>query len=222
MSDFEALPRPERKATKRLGQRELSRISLGVVLLVVLGLVLGGIRVFSNFKSQRDIVMAQTNLLKLWQAMRGYSEDWESRLPPAELWTDSIAGFLSAPPNTPGGALSYLHGPGEGETVGYVYNDLLTGYDLQPTGRVGEDDQPAKKHPLADVNPKNIVVFIEQPGAPPNAHAPIPPLSNSQAEEALGKQLSFPHFSGDEKNATTMVLFADGSIRRMLRQDFAK
>jgi hypothetical protein len=207
-----APPRFERKATVRLGQRELSRITLVVVLLVLGVLAFGGWRVFKNFKAQRDIVIATTNLHALSNAMQAYSLDWDDRLPPAESWTDAVVGYLSAPPGTPGGKMSYLHGPGDGETVGYVYNDLAAGYNLHPT----YEKQDRQK----EVDPGRLVLLIERPGAMENEHVHIPPQDSLQGEQALAKELSFPHYADDTNNATTVVLFADGTIRRFTRRDF--
>jgi hypothetical protein len=39
-------------------------------------------------------------------------------------------------------------------------------------------------------------------------------------EDELAKQLSFPHDADDDKNATTLVLYADGNIVTLTRQDF--
>jgi hypothetical protein len=208
----QAPPRFERKATVRLGQRELSRITLAVVLLVLGTLAFGVWRVFKNFKAQRDVVIATTNLHALYNALSVYSEDWDSRLPLAETWTDAATGFLSAPPGTPGGKMSYLHGPGDGETVGYVYNDLAAGYNLRPT--YAEQDRQK------EVDPGRLVLLIERPGAKENAHVRIPPQDSLQGEQALAKELSFPHYADDTDNAMTVVLFADGTIRRFTRRDF--
>src|SRR5947207_3932288 len=128
-----ATSRPERKATVRLGQRELSFISLAVILLITGTLLFGCYRAFLSFKAHRDTVIAQDNLLALYKAVRGYAMDYDGHLPPAEIWTESVAGYLSAPPSKPGGKLSYLHGPGDKGQVGYVYNDLASGYNLEPT-----------------------------------------------------------------------------------------
>lgn len=216
MTDMQT-PVPKRKATVRLSQRELSRISLAVVLVIVGLLLFGLFRVFQGFKSSRDIVIAQDNLLALHKAMRQYAGDWDNRLPDAEKWRDSTLGYLSAPPHKPGGAMAYLHGPGDNGTVGYVYNDLASGYNVE-TGKTSKEKTGVEM----PVDPSRLVVLIERPDAPDNAHVRIPPQGNAQGEAALYKELTFPHNSQDEVNATTLVLFADGSVSRLLRRDFKK
>ena len=209
----EAPPRPERRATLRFRQRELSRLTLAVGLIIAAALCFGGYRVYRNFKSQRDITIAKTNLHELYKAMRIYAEDRGGKLPTAGDWTDKVTGYLSAPPNTPGGPESYLHGPGDGEDVGYVYNDLASDYNLEPIG-----EEQARK----TIAPNRLVVLIEQPGAARNAHRPIPPLGTPQSDDALSKILTFPHYADDPKNATTILLMADGSEITMIRQDLKK
>jgi hypothetical protein len=203
-------PRPEKKATLRLGQRELSRISLAVILVIVAALGFGVYRLFLNFKSQRDIVIAQSNLLALHKAFRGYAEDWDGKLPPAEHWTDAVTGYLSAARGVPGGREALLQGPADSGTVGYVYNDQVAGYNLErpDTQKYG--------------NPSRLVVLIEKPGAQPNEHVSIPPQDSSQGEAALYKLLSFPHYASDPDKATTLILFADGHIERRQRRDFSQ
>src|SRR5579871_2130485 len=113
----EEVYRPERKATLRLGQRELNRITLIVIAIIAAALLYAGYRGMQGFKAHRDVMLARDHLLALHKAMQGYALDWDGHLPPADHWMDSVSGYLSAPPNTPGGPKSYLHGPGDGETV---------------------------------------------------------------------------------------------------------
>lgn len=215
-SDLSETPvQPERKATLRLGQRELSRLSLVVVVLIVVPLLFGLYRVFLGFRAQRDVVVAQDNLHALYNAMSAYANDWDQKLPPAESWTDKVAGYLSAPANKPGGRLSYLHGSGDNGEISYAYNELASEYNLDPIAREKEFQTTHKKI----VDPARLILLIEQPGAGPNAHVSIPPQDSVQGEEALAKQLAFPHYSDQGDNATTLVLFANGNIVRYTRRD---
>ncbi|HZT41234.1 MAG TPA: hypothetical protein VFA07_03550 [Chthonomonadaceae bacterium] len=204
--------RPERRATLRFRQREMSRLSLAISLLVVAGLIFGGYRVFLNFKSQRDIVIAKNNLRVLYQAMHLYAQDHDGHLPPAQTWTDSIEGYLSAPPGTPGGRESYLHGPGDDAVVGYAFNDLAGNYNLEPNGKEAEKQIPDDELPL----------LIEMPDAPRNAHVLIPPQGNAQGVEALAKILAFPHYASDPKKATTCLIMTSGSMETYTRQDLSQ
>lgn len=204
--------RPERKATMRLGQRELNCISLAVILLVTGSAVAVAIRIFGNMHSLRDIQITDENMHTLYKAMQRYADDWDSRLPPAENWMEAVRGYLSSPPGKPGGVNAYLSGSGDGGRVGYVYNELAAGYNLQPAGR---DDRQQS------VPPGKLVLLIERPDAPPNAHTRIPPQLDAASEQALFKELAFPHFADDSQNATTVILFADGSTRRLFRRDLA-
>ena len=205
-------PRPERRATLRFRQREMSRLSLAISLLVIAGLVFGGYRVFLNFKSQRDIVIAKNNLRMLYQAAKLYALDHDGRLPPAQTWTDSIAGYLSAPPGTPGGPESYLHGPGDDAIVGYAYNDLASDYNLDPNGQEAEKQLPDDQLPL----------IIEMPNAPRNAHLRIPPQGNAQGVAALAKILAFPHYASDPQKATTCLMMTSGALETYTRQDLSQ
>lgn len=198
---------PERKATWRLGQRELHAIQLVVILLIVLPLLFVGYRVFLNFKAKRDITIAESNLHNLYVAMTHYSLDWDNKLPPAETWMDAAAGYLPSASGMAGGRLACLQGPGDGEQIRYVYNDLASGYNLQ-------DDRKRK------IDPAHLILLIEQPGAPPNAHMVIQPDDNQQGEDALYKQLRFPHYSDDPGNATTVILYANGDVKIRTRLDF--
>src|SRR5690349_13560594 len=109
MTDADLPRRPERKATLRLGQRELSLLSLVIVLIVVAGLLYVGYRGFRVFKGQRDVVIARDNMHALYSAMKFYASDNDGKMPPADQWSDAVAAYLSAPPNKPGGKMAYLH-----------------------------------------------------------------------------------------------------------------
>ncbi len=203
-------PRPEKKATMRLGARELARISASVVIVISLALIFAGYRVFKNFKSQRDIVIAKENLHKLYTALSVYSMDTNSHFPKAESWTDAAMGYLSAPPGTPGGKESFLHGPGDGEDVGYVFNDLMSEYNLDSATR----DDKKKSVDLGETP-----LLIEVVGAKPNQHMAIPEQSNDQGKAVLAKLAAFSHYSSDPDNATTVVLFANGKVLVFTHRD---
>ncbi len=202
--------RPTKKATLRLDQRILTRMSYTFVTLFILVLIPTGYKVYLNFKSQRDLTIGKTNLLNIYKALATYAQDWDGRLPPADRWTELVAGYLHAPPNTPGGAMSYTKGPGDGEEVGYVYNDLAAGYNLEPTPK---DDRQK------NIAPGELVILIEKAGAKMNEHSVIPPQKGMGIEK-LGKLLDFPHFSSDKEKATSLVVLANGRIEQRTRQDF--
>jgi ubiquinone/menaquinone biosynthesis C-methylase UbiE/uncharacterized protein YbaR (Trm112 family) len=202
--------RPEKKATLRFGQREMHRLTLLVILLIAIPLCYGLYRVFLNFRSHRDVIVGESNLQALWKAMKGYSEDWDGTLPPANSWTDAVGGYLSSSPSLPGGKLSALQGPSDLGPVHYVYNDLVAGFNLE------------RPDTHKYVNPSRMVVLIERPGAPDNAHVSIPSQDSAQGEAALAKLLSFPHYADDPNGATTLVLFADGHPDRIQRIDLQK
>src|SRR5579883_2916569 len=157
-----AKPYPELKATRRyrLGQREMTRLSLVIGLVLFAAVAFLGYRFFLNFKSKRDLVIAQGNLLSLYKAIRNYAQDWDEHLPGAENWTDAVAGYLSAAPGTPGGKYAALHGPGDNGEVSYVYNDLASGYNLEPND----------KEKSRQVDLSRLVLLIERPGRADNQH----------------------------------------------------
>ncbi len=205
-------PRPERKATLKLGQRELSLISIGVVAFVVIGLLLGGYRTYKNFKSQRDIVINQSNLHSLFTALQQYAQDYDGVLPPADRWLDAISGYIAVPQGTPGGVAGILQGPGDEGSVGYVYNEEAAGYNLEPKAEK-EDRQRG-------LPPKYLPLLIERPGAERNAHEKLGTTDTAEHEAAFAKSLQFPHYSADPDNAATVILLATGSIQRSIRRDF--
>ncbi len=202
--------RPSKKATLRLDQRLLTRLSYAFVLMLVLIFLPVGYRVYLNFKSQRDITIGRNNLLNLYKALATYAQDWDGRLPPSERWAELAAGYLHAPPNTPGGAMSYLRGPGDGEDIGYVYNEAAAGYNLEPTNK---DDRQK------DMAPNELVLLVEKVGAKLNEHALLPRQKGMEADK-LGKHLDFPHFTSDPKGATSLVVLASGRIEQRTKQDF--
>lgn len=208
MLDKEAaeIPAPPRRgATVRLSQRDLSRISVAVVAFIVGVLGFLGYRAMLGFKANHDLLIGKQNLHMLHEAFYNYAQDWDGRLPPADRWTESVAGYLSSS-GQPGGALAALHGPGDGPSISYVYNDLAAGYHLEPGA-------------TRTIDPSRLVLLIERPGGAPNAHVKIPPQGNPQADLALLNLLAFPHGSDDTENASTIVLFANGSQRVITRRD---
>lgn len=208
--------KPIKKATIRLSQRELNIITLCVVGAIVGLLGFMGFRVVMSFKSQHDIVVGQDNLQSIYKAMRGYAQDWDNHLPPAKVWSDAMQGYLTSS-GKPGGADAFLKGPGDTGDVGYVYNDEAEGYN-EETGRF--DARPGD--PRSPVESDKLILLIERVGVPRNAHISLPPQGNAAGEAKLFKELAFVHGSDDSKNATTLVLFANGTIKRYLRGDFKK
>ncbi len=203
-------PRPELKATVRLGQNGLNAILIVVILMIMLPLVFLGYKVALNFKAKRDITIAESNLHALYTALSHYSLDWDGKLPAAENWTDAATGYLPSASGISGGKQGYLKGPGDGTEISYVYNTAASGYNLQ--------DERNRK-----VDPSKLVLLIEKPGGQPNDHVMIPPQGDMQGENALAKLLAFPHYADDSANATTIVLYANGSVqlktRKELRQE---
>ena len=207
--DFSA--RPERKATIRLGQRELSRISLAVVVAITAGLLFAGYRVFLGFKSQRDITLARANLHTIGVGLSAYAQDWNGKLPPADRWQETVAGFLPGSGGH-GGVDSLYSAPGDGANVGYVYNELAAGYNIEP---IDKEHDRQKTLPL-----DQLILVIERTGAPLNSHVLIPPQGDAQGEDALAKLLDFPHFASDPQKATTVLLYANGTVVTRTKQDF--
>ena len=210
MSEMET-PQEKGKATLRLGQRELSRLTLAVIVVIVAGLLYGGWKAVEGFKTRRDVVIAQDNLLNIYRAMRGYSLDYDSKLPPAATWSDDVIGYLNSSQARPGGKEAYLTGTSDLGPVAYVYNDAASGYNLEPNGKA--DDRRNK------IDPHDLILLIERVGAPRNAHVNLPPQDSLSNKEELVKQMSFPHYADDDANASTLVLYADGNIVTLTRQD---
>jgi hypothetical protein len=199
--------RPELKATVRLGQNSLNAILIVVILMIMLPLLFLGYRVALNFKAKRDITIAESNMHALYVALSHYSLDWDGKLPAAENWTDAAAGYLPSASGIVGGKIGYLKGPGDDGDIAYVFNSAASGFNLQ--------DERNRK-----VDPSRIVLLIEKPGAAPNAHTEIPAQMDAQAEDALYKMLAFPHYADDPSNATTIILYANGTVAVRTRKDY--
>jgi len=217
MSDPEtpaSRPMPERKATLRFGKFGLNAILIVVILMIALPLMFLGYRVVLNFKAKRDITIAENNLHSLYLSLSHYSLDWDGKLPPAQDWTEAATGYLPSASGLAGGKTSYLKGPGEGVKIGYIYNDLAAGYNIQDEEVV---DASGRKHKL---DPHNLILLIEHAGADDNQHLAIPLQGTANGSDALYKLLDFPHFSDDPTNATTVVLYANGTVAVRTRKDF--
>lgn len=211
MSDISSAA-PQRKATFRLGQRQMSFLSLGVIALSLAVIVLLGYQVVRNFIITRNMMVAADNMKQLYRAMGGYAMDTNGAFPDADKWRDQTSGYLSASPGTPGGKLSFLTGATDSGEVGYVFNSLASKYNPE----AGET--PDKKQIPAN----RLVLLIEKHGVPKNANEsmPIPPQTSEDNIQALGKILQFPHHADDADGATAVVLFADGHIERKTRREF--
>jgi hypothetical protein len=145
--------------------------------------------------------------------MSAYSLDFDSKLPTADKWTDQVAGYLSAPPGTPGGRFSYLHAEDENrKPLHYAYNDLVSDYKLED--RISSEEQ-RKTLELG-----RVVLLVEVPGEGNNEHVHIPPRNTPAGEEALAKILAFPHNSASPDKATAVVIYANGTTERLTRRDF--
>ena len=190
----------------RLSQQDLTRISCSVVAFIFLVLGFLGYRAMLGFKANHDLLIAKENLHSLQKAFHSYAQDWDQRLPPADRWTDQIAGYLSSS-GQPGGPMASLHGPGDGRTVGYIYNDLAAGLSVDLSEKQSTDIS-------------RLILMIERPGAQPNEHVSIPVQGSPDAEKALLKELAFPHGSDDTEHAATVVMYANGTQRVLTRRDF--
>ena len=214
ITETSSLPRPERKATLKFGQRHLSMMSLAVVAIIVFGLCVGLYSMYLQFKITRDLSITDSNLHALSKAISGFAMDNDEQLPKAAEWTDQVSGYLSAPPDSPGGKLAYLRGEDEhGNPIHYVYNDLASGLILDPAN----PKQNAKTYDLS-----HLVLLMEAIGEGRNEHARIPPRNTPEGEEALAKLLKFPHNADDPAKATTVVLYANGNTERITRKDVEK
>ena len=112
----ELTARPERKATIRLGQRELSRISLAVILIDFHGGAAFSPDTASFSASNRSATSrwpAQT-CIPLSVAFSAYAQDWNGQAAPCGThWQEEIAGYV---PNSGarGASLSAFSAPGDG------------------------------------------------------------------------------------------------------------
>lgn len=211
------LPEPG-KATRRfkLGQRQLTRLSVAFVLVVLIGVGIALNRVYLSFKAERDLVITKTNETEIYKALRACTLDYDNKLPGATQWETIALGYLSVPAGTPGGRMSLLHAPSDEGTVGYVFNSEAAHYDYEPPSSFEHLSQA----PPHQTSPGNLVLLIERVNATMNASVPIPPQNTQQGRDALYKLLQFPHGVSDPKTAKTAILYADGHIEVDTRRDF--
>ena len=205
---------PRRKATVRFSQSSLNRIMIGVILVMAVVLGFLGYRAILSFRAAHDIAEGTQNLHAIDTALKSYAEDWDKHLPPAENWAETVKGWLNC--KGKGGNEGCMHAPGDVGEVGYVYNDLAAGYSLE----TNKHDQKDPKTKEKAIDPSQLVVLFEKLGAKSNTHMSIPVQINRSAEQELGKELSFSHNADDEENATGLVLYANGYVKRWTKKDF--
>ena len=214
MADSNINVAPRRKPTVKWSQTSLNRILIGFILVIAFALSFLAYRAILSFRAAHDITEATDNMHEIDKAMRFYSEDWEKHLPSAENWTDNIRGYLNC--RGKGGGSGCMQGPSDVGEVGYVYNDLADGYSLES----GKHDLVDKKTKEKPIDPSLLVVLFEKVGAKANTHMSIPIQKDRDAEQELGKALSFSHYADDEERATGLVLYANGYVKRWTKKDF--
>ena len=78
-----------------------------MILIIVAGLAYGGWKAIEGFRSRRDLLVAQDNLLQLYRGMRSYALDYDSKLPPAATWSDAVVGYLNSSQARPGSKVDW-------------------------------------------------------------------------------------------------------------------
>ena len=214
MSDLNTSSVPRRKPTVKWSQSSLNRILIGVILVIAVALGFLAYRAILGFRAAHDITEATDNMHAIDKAMRFYSEDWDRHLPPADNWMENIKGYLNC--HGKGASGGCLSGPSDVGQVSYVYNDLAEGYSLE-TGKHDLKDRETKEK---SIDPSQLVVLFEKVGAAPNTHVSIPIQKDREAEQGLGRALSFSHNADDEERATGLVLYANGYVKRWTKKDF--
>lgn len=205
---------PRRKATVRLGRREMAWISISIIVAILLLFLYIVFRGFMSYKVSHDLTIGRENLNSIYKAMGAYAEDYDRILPPAEEWYFVAQGYLS---NTrrAGGKESLLRGPGDGKTIRYVFNSLASGLNLE----TGEPGANVKKMGYKTLNPSEVVLLIERPGGKEGETVFIPPINTRSARTKLYEELAFPHGVDEGDKAKTLILYANGSIRTWTRKD---
>ncbi len=160
----------KRRATWRLGARERARMQLVVIGTVVLTLVLflrpGFLRLIEN----REFQVCQGNLLKIAQALRTYSDDWDGGYPPAEHWADHALANMRGITGDTRQRDRFFHCPKDGSTgISYIYNDLFGGLSLTQT----TEDKTVNENLERLGRPERAPIVVEVHGSPMNGHQPF-------------------------------------------------
>jgi hypothetical protein len=152
-------------------QRESRRqrgIRIGIVLFILLCAITGMIGFVASLRAESYTSRCVSNVHRLMQSMLVYAEDYDSHLPPASQWADSIQSKL--PPNANGSSPnSLLQCPVDTKPFGYAFNDAFSG------ARRADIESPAARIILFETtkNEKNAHDALISRPDPPRHRYPL-------------------------------------------------
>jgi type II secretory pathway pseudopilin PulG len=192
---------PARRATLRLGARELHRMQTSVIVLILVLLALALRPWFLNTIQTRDFQVCQSNMRSISQALQNYAIDWDGAYPPAENWMDDAKAFLRGASGDPRAIDAAFHCPRDktGSASSYAYNTLFSG--LSPTLRSEDPKLLAQAARLGRL--ERAVLVIEKHGARPNGHVELPDWN------AVARELTRPH---QLKSPTGSLIRGSGGV----------
>lgn len=199
---------PARRATIRLGARELHHMQTAVIVLILALLAIALRPYFLNTIQTRDFQICQSNMRSISQALQNYAIDWDGSYPPAQNWMDHAKAFLRGATGDPKAIDAAFHCPldNTGGGSSYAYNALFGG--LSPTLRSDDPkllEQAAKLGRL-----ERAVLVLEKHGSAANAHLDIPDWN------AVRRELSRPHLL---KSPTGSIIRGNGTVGSKSEQD---
>ncbi len=192
---------PAKRATLRLGARELRRMQTGVVCLIIVLLGLALRPWFLNTIQVRDFQVCQSHLRSISQSLQNYSNDWDGAYPPGEHWMDHSMAYLHVTSADPKAIEGAYRCPRDrtGEGYSYVYNSLFSG--MNPTVRSEEPKLVAQGKRLGRVD--RAVLIMEKHGGQRNAHMEIDDWN------VVRHEMTRPH---ELKSATGSYIRGNGKV----------
>lgn len=192
-----------RKATRRMGARELMRIQWVVVTLICVLLFFAFRPYFTGLIERRDFITCQDNVRKISRGITTYASDYDGTLPLAANWMDKSLGFMKATSGTGFKDDDVFRCPHDksGAPSSYAYNTILEG--LSPSLSIQSSDPKLEARRKAAGRIERAPLIIEKHGSPRNASL----LLNNW--EDVKAQLQLPHKLPDP---TGNVLLGNGSV----------
>jgi len=160
-----------RRATLRLGARELRRLQQIVAAVVCLLLYIVLRPYFIGLVETRDFQTCQSNLLRIGKAIRLYTDDWDATLPVASNWMDATITSMAASTGSGFKVESYFRCPRDhsGGVSSYIYNAACSG--LAVTVRQLDAETQERRRKLGRL--ERAAIVVEHHGAARNTSMPM-------------------------------------------------
>jgi hypothetical protein len=160
-----------RKATWRLGARELKRLQSAIIAIICILLFIALRPYYLSIIEIRNFSTCQNNMMKLSRAISTYAADWDDAFPIATTWMDAVRGNLAATSGTGFAADTHLRCPLDktGAPSSYAFNSLMSG--INPGFQQTEPEIVERRKQLGRLDRAPLV--IERHASPMNAALPI-------------------------------------------------